>query len=337
MDFRSIESYLTQAVQENMIPGAVLRIEQAGSLLYEQAIGLRHTAPERPMQTDTLFDLASLTKVTATLGVMLTLFEKGILTPDKTLGELLAVSEDKKQITLEQCLTHSAGFPSSIALQKDVMEINQLKLQYEPGSDVIYSDVGFLLLGKVIEKATGQTLDQAVSEHAAAWGMPDTTYNPADKERCAATEWRDYLGRYQLGEVHDENATVLGGVAGHAGLFSTAKDLAVYGQMYLSGQAGEWFHRSWKCYTEGLSSRRGLGWLLAQPGCFGNEDPISNSFGHTGFTGTSIWIDPDLQLVIILLTNRVHFGRHPHILQIRSDVHRMIYEVVYEKSGVCEK
>jgi CubicO group peptidase (beta-lactamase class C family) len=158
--------------------------------------------------------------------------------------------------------------------------------------------------------------------------MPDTGYLPADPERCAATEWRGHLGRHQLGEVHDENAAVLGGVAGQAGLFSTARDIARYGALYLPGRASEWFERSRRCETEGLNDRRGLGWQLWQPGCFASDLSSPEGFGHTGFTGTSLWIDPRRELVIVLLTNRVHFGRQPHILAIRRELHRLVYEAL---------
>ncbi|GAX91736.1 serine hydrolase domain-containing protein [Effusibacillus lacus] len=325
MDFRKVEDYLERVIREKLIPGAVLRIEQKGDLLYETSLGFRHTSPKKPMRTDTLFDIASLTKVTATVGVLLTLFERGIIAPEARLGDILPVGEDKQAITLQQCLTHTAGFQATIRLKKDIMEIADVPLAYPPGSKVIYSDLGFLLLGKVIEIATGKQLDKAVSELTGALGMNDTFYNPGDPERCAATEWRDSLGRHQWGEVHDENATVLGGIAGHAGLFSTARDLARYGSLFLPTSAGEWFLRSTQCFTEGLGERRGLGWLLWQPGCFGSPEAGPKSFGHTGFTGTSLWVDPDIELVVVLLTNRVHYGREPHIIKIREIVHSLVY------------
>jgi CubicO group peptidase (beta-lactamase class C family) len=244
------------------------------------------------------------------------------------LGDILDVPDDKKRLPLRQCLSHTAGFPASVRLKQSIREINDVQLAYQPGSQVLYSDVGFLLLGGVIEAVTGLPLEQAVLTCTSAWGMDDTRYNPTDRDRCAATEWRDVLGRHQVGEVHDENATVLGGVAGHAGLFSTARDIAKYASMFLTEEAGEWFIRSRQCQTPGLNERRGLGWLLWQPGCFAGDHAGPDAFGHTGFTGTSLWIDPALNLVIVFLTNRVHFGRQTNIQPVREQIHTRIYEAL---------
>lgn len=327
-NFRRVNAYLNRTIQQGLIPGAVLRIQRDDDVLYETALGLRHTAPARPMELDTLFDVASLTKVVATLGTLLELFEQQIITPDDTLGQFLPLRDDKRGLTIRQCLAHIAGLPAIIHLQRSVDEIAAVPLEYEPGTRVVYSDLGFLLLGRLIEVVTGTALDQAVHARMRAWGLDDTRYCPTDVERCAATEWRPELGRHQLGEVHDENAAVLGGVAGQAGLFSTARDLARYGTLFLPGRAGPWRERSRECQTEGLNDRRGLGWQLWQPGCFASDLSSPGGFGHTGFTGTSLWIDPERMLVIVLLTNRVHFGRLPHILTIRPQVHRLIYEAL---------
>lgn len=319
-------AYLQQVIDEGQIPGAVLRIEYAGELLYETAIGQRHTAPTLPMAPDTLFDIASLTKVVGTLGTLLTLFEDSRIGPQTRLAELLALPADKQGITLEHCLTHTSGLPPFRDLSASVMEIADFELDAVPGTQVIYSDLGFLLLGRVIEVVTGQSLADAVEERLRAWGLTDTSFNPVERQRCAATEWRIELGRHQLGEVHDERATTLGGVAGHAGLFSTAADLARYGALYLPGLARPWFARSHLDATAGLDERRGLGWQLWTPDCFAGALASPSGFGHTGFTGTSLWIEPDRQIVIVLLTNRVHFGRQPHILTIRKRVHTLIYQ-----------
>ena len=232
-NYAHIGAYLQQVVDDGTIPGAVLRVEHHGEPVYEVALGRRHTDPERPMGVDTLFDVASLTKVVATTGTLLHLFEQGILTPANSLGDFLPLSAPKRSITLEQCLTHTSGLPALVFLRRSIAELDELQMEYEPGTRVLYSDAGFLALGWVIEVVTGRRLDEIVQEHTRRWDMPDTMYNPTDAPRCAATEWRDSLGRYQVGEVHDENATVLGGVAGHAGLFSTARDLATYAQIYL--------------------------------------------------------------------------------------------------------
>jgi CubicO group peptidase (beta-lactamase class C family) len=286
------------------------------------------------MCSDTLFDIASLTKVVGTLGTLLTLFEAGLIGPQTLLAELLPLPPDKQGITIAQCLTHTSGLPPFRDLSTSVMEIADFELDAPPGTRVIYSDLGFLLLGRVIEVVTGQSLALAVEERLQAWGLVDTRFNPEDRARCAATEWRTELGRHQLGEVHDERATTLGGVAGHAGLFSTAADLARFGALFLPGRATPWFARSRLDATSGLNERRGLGWQLWTPGCFASPLASPSGFGHTGFTGTSLWIDPEQELVIILLTNRVHFGRQPYILAIRERVHMLIYQELASQRGV---
>lgn len=323
-----IGTYLQQVVDEGTIPGAVLRVEHHGKLIYEVAIGQRHTDPPRPMQPDTLFDVASLTKVVATTGTLLQLFEEGTLSPANTLGDYLPLSAPKRSITLAQCLTHTSGLPAFAFLRHSITELDELTMEYEPGTRVLYSDAGFLALGWVIQEVTGRPLDEVVHEQTQRWNMPDTMYNPPDAIRCAATEWRENLGRYQVGEVHDENATVLGGVAGHAGLFSTARDLAVYAQLYLHAPGESWRARSHLDWTTGLDDRRGLGWQLWTPACFAGPTASPTSFGHTGFTGTSIWIDPSHDLVVVLLTNAVHYGRGRPIFAVRKAIHQMIYSLV---------
>jgi CubicO group peptidase (beta-lactamase class C family) len=323
-----VVAYLQQVIDEGQIPGAVLRVERGDTLLHETVAGLRHTEPPRPMQADTLFDIASLTKIVGTLGTLLTLFEADHISPHTRLAELLPLPVDKQTITIEQCLAHTSGLPPFRDLSSSVMEIADFALDAAPGTQVIYSDLGFLLLGKVIEVVTGLQLAEAVQHRLRGWGLLDTSFSPADRVRCAATEWRPELGRHQLGEVHDERATTLGGVAGHAGLFSTAADLARYAALYLPGRATPWFARSRMDVTAGLNERRGLGWQLWTPDCFAGPLASPNGFGHTGFTGTSLWIDPDRELVIVLLTNRVHFGRQLHILAIRKQVHTLIYRAL---------
>lgn len=326
MKFETAEMILEQAIADKQTPGAVLRIETSGQLLYEKAIGLRHTSPRLPMLPDTIFDVASLTKVTSTLGIVLTMFNQQMLKPDTCLGDILPVSDEQKTITIQQCLSHTGGFPASARLQHSINEVYTVPLAYSPGSQVIYSDLGFLLLGQVIEQITGTSLQNLIHKYTNQWGMPQTDFNPAHRESCAATEWRDWLGRHQWGEVHDEKASLAGGVAGHAGLFSTAKDLARYASLYLHPEQDDWFFRSRLCTTEGLNERRGLGWVLSQPGCFGGKLASDGAFGHTGFTGTSLWIDPLFDLVIVLLTNRVHFGRDTQINTVRERVHVAVYE-----------
>jgi len=194
-------------------------------------------------------------------------------------------------------------------------------LTQDPGRRVIYSDLGYILVGAAIEKVTGERLDVLAS----TWlftplGMSDTMFNPRPElaHRIAATEHDPNRGGVLVGTVHDENAWAMDGVAGHAGLFSTAKDVAIYAQMLLNGGVyGEQrllSPRSVEVMTsphaEGLNERRGLGWMLQGSGTLSAGDLLSErAFGHTGFTGTSLWVDPEYALIVVLLTNRVHPSR----------------------------
>ncbi len=204
-----------------------------------------------------------------------------------------------------------------------------IPLVYEPGEKVVYSDLGYILLGLAIEQVAGERLDVLASQWIfSELGMAEAMFNPprALAEKIAATEDDPDRGGVLVGQVHDENAWTMEGVAGHAGLFSTAMDLAVYAQTLhcggrcedkrlLSPRSVELMTSS---QTEGQNERRGLGWILQSPSTASAGDLLSEgAFGHTGFTGTSLWIDPERELIVVLLTNRVHPTRERGVREIQ--------------------
>lgn len=358
---RWADHILKDSIAQGTFPGAVLLIARRGRIVRCAAFGAAMETPKRrPMTEDTIFDLASLTKVVVTVPLVLRLAEQGVWHLRDPLQRFLPQfrGEGRETVTLWHLLTHTSGLPSwtnlfdRLKADKDALEEwlaghwpPQIALLFEPGTRVLYSDLGYLLLGKAIEAVVGRTLDALAQE----WlfrplGLEASGFCPPErlKERIAATEEDPERGGVLVGVVHDENAYALGGVSGHAGLFATAQDLAVYAQMILQGG----------CYngrrvlstasirvmispqTEGLNERRGLGWLLQSPQTLAAGDLLpSQAFGHTGFTGTSLWIDPVHELIVVLLTNRVHPRRERgacEIERVRARVHNVIVSAIEE-------
>ncbi|MBL1286108.1 beta-lactamase family protein [Streptomyces sp. For3] len=285
-----------------------------------------------------LWDLASVTKPVVGLVVM-ALAERGALSLAGTVGALLPRyrDTDTARLTVTELLTHTSGLPGRVPMYRShptreslLTGLGTLPLRAAPGVRVEYSSQGFMLLGLIAEQAGGQGLDALVDELVCApLGMGDTGFNPgpAARERAVATERCPWRGRTVVGEVHDENAVVLGGIAGHAGLFSTLADterLAVC----LAGGARELLRPETYSlmtapHTDGLNLRRALAWQGQDP----SGSPVGPSFGpssygHTGFTGTSLWIDPGTGRYAVLLTNRVHPARDGDgIVDLRREFH----------------
>lgn len=332
---------VAQAAADGRIPGAVMVVGRSSAEpVGPVAVGCRSLLPRRcPMEADTLFDMASITKVMATATVAMCLVERGRLRLGAPVAEYLpefAATEEpaRRQVRILHLLTHTSGLPAWRPLYqgcdgagscRPLMERRLLgtALEAPPGTRVTYSCLGFILLGLVIERLTGEGLDQAarrlVFEPA---GMAQTGFCPGPElwGRCAATEYCSLRRRVVQGEVHDENAYFFGGVAGNAGLFSTAADTARFARLMLGrGALGERRVLSRAAveamtadHTSHLGESRGLGWALR------GRDPDSSAgdllspaaYGHTGFTGTSVWIDPVRDLYCVLLTNRVHPSRN---------------------------
>jgi CubicO group peptidase (beta-lactamase class C family) len=323
------------------IPGAVVSYGSGPAALGTWAIGKADTTTGRPMTEDTVFDLASLTKVVATTTVALALIADGRLALSDPVARHVPAASWPGPVTVRHLLTHTSGLPASARLHEGcgtrdqlLSELYRIPLEAPPGTRVTYSDLGYIVLGELVAGAAGLPLDKAVGETVIApLGLTSTGYNPAGPaERFAATELRAD-GTPWTGVVHDENARAMGGVAGHAGLFSTAADLARFAQWWVSpadGPVPVWLRReATTCQTDGLPGqegypgRRGLGWT-----CPGDRFDIlgdvwpPTAVSHTGFTGTSLALDSPSGRWVVLLTNGVHFGRDPAAIKsLRRAVH----------------
>ncbi len=348
-------------------PAAQVVVRQGGEVVFERADGRLEPDGDCLTRLDTLFDLASVTKLFAVTAWM-TLMEQGLVSLDQPVGSVLPefvgrrpiqpyedplqpgkwveVSQaqdqvDTAQVTFRHLLTHTAGLPAWRPLyrQADAAAARRMALEtffsYRPGERIVYSDIGLILAGLAIEALTGQSLDVVISQRVLdPLGLTHTGYRPDSQENAAPTEFCAWRGRRIQGEVHDENAYRLGGVSAHAGLFSTAADVAAFGQMFLT-EDDSLLRRDTRaemvrCQAEWNDTRRGLGFALWSPDPEASSNPFSpQAFGHTGFTGTSLWVDPPRQLVVALLTNEVYYGRqNRHILQLRVDAHRAIVRAI---------
>lgn len=337
--------FLKKEIDLKHIPGAVIHISQGGKQLLQEAIGDRSVYPiQQPMQLDTVFDLASLTKVIATLPAILKLLDDGKVRLDDPVANFLPqfAGTNKKQVTLRHLLTHTSGltahrqfYKENLSKKEMFQQIFTAPLEGPVGEQVAYSDLGFMLLYQIIEKVTGEDFDQFLAKHFyEPLGMTDTGFKPTfSKTRFAVTEYSEQIGRYKTGIVHDENTEAMGGVSGHAGLFSTVSDIKKFASMIENDGVFEGEHilspaslkLARRNYTSFDEEARGIGWMMKSETRASCGDYFSSdSYGHTGFTGTSIWFDPTIQLHVILLTNRVHFGRHPHMIRLRPRLHNLI-------------
>lgn len=325
VSLQQIDEVVEQGIREKKMPGCVLLVARGGQVVLKKAYGHKQLEPTKvKMTTDTVFDLASVTKPVATATSVMMLVERGKLQLDepvsKTIPEFGQNGKDK--ITIEHLLTHQGGLTPDNSLkdyrdgpEKAWHRIFALGTRAEPGSKFIYSDVGYMTLAEVVRHVTGKSIHEFTQENLfGPLGMRETGYLPAEplRRRAATTERRE--GHWMRGEVHDPRAYLLGGIAGHAGLFSTADDLALYAQMMLNG--GEFRGvRVLKADTVALMTKprqvssgwRGLGWDI-RTGYSSNRGKLASlrAFGHGGFTGTAVWIDPGSDLFVIFLSNRVH-------------------------------
>lgn len=321
-----VDCLLNAQLAEAAFPGAVAAVGREGRLAYLRAFGrLSYDADAPAVETDTIYDLASLTKVIVTTTMAMMLVDQGSLDLETPVAGFLPGFQGggREQVTVWHLLTHSSGLPAWAPLFKEMTgrqaflgRIEATGLAYEPGRQSEYSDLGFMLLGELLEQVAGEGLD--VFARRAILGpleMKDTLYRPGAElvSRIAPTERDPWRGRLLTGEVHDENAFALGGVAPHAGLFGTAPDLACFAQMILDGGFHEGKRLVARETVERFTRRAGvpgssraLGWDMPAPGSSAGRLLSPESFGHTGFTGTSLWIDAPRRLFLILLTNRVH-------------------------------
>ncbi|MBV9760162.1 MAG: DUF1343 domain-containing protein [Acidobacteriaceae bacterium] len=340
--FPQVDSILEDAVRTGYIPGAVVAIGHNGQLVYRKAYGYRVLIPQRePMTEDTIFDAASLTKVIATTPSVMRLFEQGKLRIDDPVTKYLPEFQGgHSDITIRLLMTHFSGLPPDVDLEPrwtgyetGIQKALTATPIAPPGGRFIYSDINFLLMGEIVRRLSGETLAQFAREQIfEPLGMKETGYLPAPalRSRIAATEIDPDTGQPLRGVVHDPTARYMGGIAGHAGVFTTAADLALYAEMLLgNGRLGavQLFDPLTvrKFTTPGSPADqpilRGLGWDIDSPYSSNRGElyPIG-SFGHTGFTGTSMWIDPVTNSFVIVLTNVVHPKRGKSLSSLRSRI-----------------
>jgi len=343
-----------QAIGEHAFPGCCLAVTQQRRLVCWKSIGrFTYEAASSPVNPTTVYDLASVTKVVATTACAMLLHERGLLNLEARVVDMLAAFASateprRERVTLRMLLAHSSGLPAYERLFERATTRDELihlaattPLAADPMSHADYSDLGFILLGEILAQIAGTPLDVfAAREVFAPLGMTSTGY-------CPPTEWksmipptvddRSFRHRIVQGEVHDENASVMGGVSGHAGLFGSAIDLAVFADCMLTGGAPLLRPETVKLFTarEALpaGTSRALGWdTPSQPSQSGRYFS-SGSFGHLGFTGTSLWCDPLRQVSVTLLTNRVwpDCGSQ-RIKQVRSLIHDAVIEAIEGES-----
>jgi uncharacterized protein YbbC (DUF1343 family) len=334
----AVDAVIQQAISEGQIPGAVLIVGHDGQVVYRKAYGFRALEPQREgMTLDTVFDLASLTKVIATTTAVMRLVEQGKVRLNDPVAKYLPefAQNGKEDITVRQLLTHYSGLAPDLDL-KTVWEGKQTAYrmafaetpQDAPGSKFSYSDINFIVLGALVEQVTGESLDEYAVQHIfVPLKMMRTRFVPptAWRAKIAPTQY-DENGHMLLGVVHDPTARRMGGVAGHAGLFSTGDDLAKFAQALLNGGDGILSALSVEKMTRpeqppSAPVLRGFGWDIDSPFSSNRGDLLPvGSFGHTGWTGTSIWIDPTTRTYIILLTNAVHPRGKGIAIALRSKV-----------------
>jgi len=333
-------------------PGAVLEVLYREEVVIRRAVGLRSGAPAgQPATAETVYDLASLTKVVATTPLLLQAAAEKRLRLDDPLAIHLPEAR-APGVTLRHLLSHTSGLPAWIPFYLEATGYEAVVARAAgtpptapPGEQVVYSDLGFILLGEVVRRVLGSPLDVLVQQRIFdALEMRDTTYRPppSRRDRIAPTEdgtaieramagpagerhrWRQYL---IWGEVHDSNAYAMGGVSGHSGVFGTADDVSRYARMWLAGGRASRGSVLSAEYVQAATTgqppdqTRGLGWALTGPHGWWGTALSPHAFGHTGFTGTSLVIDPEHALAIVLLTNAVHLGRdRTEILALRREL-----------------
>ena len=315
---------MKNAVEKGLTPGAVCIIGHNGIFVYRKAFGNRSVdGAAEPMTLDTIFDMASLTKVMATTGAVMRMVQLGQVKLNDPVSKYIPefAQNGKEEVTIRQLLTHYSGLrpdldlrPAWSGLEEGYRRANAAKLVNPPGSTFVYSDINFIVLGELVQQISGLPLNQYVETFIfAPLGMSTTRFLPPQNwmSRIAPTQRDEKTGQVLRGLVHDPTARAMGGVAGHAGVFSTADDTAKYAQVLLSGGSPVWSREIVEKMTTpqqppNFTVARGLGWDIDSPFSSNRGELLPvGSFGHTGFTGTSLWIDPTTNTYIILLTNSV--------------------------------
>ena len=335
---KAIDRLVARGIKEGGYPGAAVVVGRKGATVWEKGFGTQSWAKTSGAvnPAETIYDLASLTKVVGTTTALMILFDEGRIDLEAPVSKYLPAfaGGHKDSVTVRHLLTHRSGLPAGRDLWRAARNPQEARLMVidapltcKPGSCYIYSDLGADILGMVVETVSGQGLDEFLAARVfAPLGMTDTFFRPADsiRGRVAPTEVMPPRGYPLKGEVHDENAYALGGVAGHAGLFSTATDLSLFAQMMLNGGTyGDVriiADSTVALFTRRAAGTRALGWDTADGDGGAGRYLTERAYGHTGYTGTSLWIDPDREMFVILLTNRVHAAKARRPATVISDV-----------------
>jgi len=357
MDLESF-SFIEYAINDSIFPGAQLFISKGNKVLVNRGFGALSDDIDSPeVTTNTIYDVASLTKVLSTIPVTMKFIEKKKLSLNYLISDFYPEYSvpDKKDISIRHLLTHTSGLKDYVEYykfknfnrKKIIKDIVGMPLEYKPDSNTIYSDLGMILMLDIIERVTGAKLDYLSNKYFyKPLGMKNTFFNPPQEliDNIAPTEDDNYFRKKLLkGVVHDENAYLLGGVSGHAGLFSTAEDIGIYSKMLIDGG----YHLGTRYFTRNMiaqftkrqnitkNSDYALGWdTPSQNGKSSAGDYFSKlSFGHLGFTGTSMWIDPENEIIVVLLTNRVYPTRNKENIKskmyhFRRDFHNNVMKEI---------
>ena len=345
--FDEAGNILAHGARSRAFACAVVEVGRRDGVLWQQAFGtLNGDASAPPSTVDTVFDLASLTKVLATTTLAMTAVDRRLVQLSDLVADRLREwrGNDRAVVTVQDLLEHASGLTAHLPFFRDhrgraefERAICTLPLEYTPRSQSVYSDLGFILLGFMLEDAFGATLDkefQSITAHQ-QWG--DVCFRPPSswQDRTAPTEVDPWRGRLLVGEVHDENAWALAGVAGHSGLFGTAAAVGSFARSILEGLGGTPLapHPDtlllFVTRSNVPDSSRALGWDTMRPTSSCGTQMSPAAIGHTGFTGTSLWIDPGVDAYVVLLTNRVHPTRaNEAILQIRPALHDAVMGVL---------
>lgn len=342
-DFTQVDEIIQSAIKDSAFPGAVVLVSKEGKLIYEKAFGhLTYDDTSATVTINTIYDIASLTKVIATTTAAMICFDKKLVSLDDPVAKYIPefAQNGKEKVTIKNLLLHNSGLPAFKRFYKNyssagevINDIYKTPLSYEPGSKTVYSDLGFITLAKIVEQVTGKGFDVFCKEEIfIPLQMNSTFFNPSDslQYKIAPTEYDNYWrNKLVWGKVHDETSALLNGVTGHSGLFSTAEDISNLLQLLLNSGTFNGYQiikpETVKLFTTRYSekSTRALGWdtKSEEKSSAGNIFDIT-SFGHLGFTGTSIWIDPTRKLFVVFLTNRVYPTReNKRLYKVRPALH----------------
>jgi CubicO group peptidase (beta-lactamase class C family) len=340
-DFAGVQNLLARGVRDHAFPAASIEVGKADGVVWRKAVGaMTYDADAKPVQESTIFDLASLTKVLATTPLTINAVDFGLLDLDEPVSRRLNDwrGADRETVTVRDLLAHCSGLTGYLPFFRDYRgrveferAISELPLEYAPRTQSIYSDLGFMLLGFILEDIASQPLADRFATIARLVAPEPLAFRPPSswRSRTAPTETDPWRGRLLVGEVHDENTWALGGAAGHAGLFGTAAAVGAFARIVLASLRHDTplgRRDTWQTFTRRRDdvpgSSRALGWdtMLPTSSCGTMLSP--SAIGHTGFTGTSLWIDPARDLYIVLLTNRVHPTRENDKLKVlRPQIH----------------